>query len=159
MTDKSWGMLNAALFERMKPGMRIVYCARAELIDDAALLDALGNGTVAYYFTDVFKTEPPADDDPIVAHEKTIVTPHLGGSTGEASLVGARNAAQQIEAFLTRDEIINSVNVAPGDPTLAPWEKLAAKLAVSRTRSKRSDLWIALKSLTKGKSRSGTCVA
>lgn len=128
LTDESRGMINADLFALMKDGVCIANCARAELVEEQALVEALESGKVAYYYTDVFKKEPPDAEDPIVRHEKTIVTPHVGGSTGEASLVGAKQAAEQIAAFLKNEEIINSVNIAPGDPELRAWEGLAAKL-------------------------------
>jgi len=128
LTHQSRHLLNGAAFKKMKKGVCIANCARAELVDRKALLEALDNGTVAYYFADVFEQEPPPPDDELIRHERVLVTPHLGGSTMESSLEGARMAARQIAAYFERDEIINAVNFAPGDPALRDWEALSEKL-------------------------------
>jgi D-3-phosphoglycerate dehydrogenase len=127
LTDQSRGILGEKAFARMKPGVCIVNCARAELVEAPALLKALDSGKVKYYFTDVFETEPP-HDDPVVRHPRALVTPHLAGSTEESGIEGARMAAEQIAAYFKHDRIINAVNFAPGDPSLKPWEALAEKL-------------------------------
>ena len=59
---------------------------------------------------------------------RRLVTPHLGGSTEEAEILGARQAAEEIAAFFKEGKVINSVNFFPGDPALAPWEPVAEKI-------------------------------
>ena len=127
LTEQSRGIVNEKALARMKPGVCIANCARAELVDKNALLKALDSGKVKYYFTDVFETEPP-NDDPIVRHPSVLVTPHLAGSTEESGIQGARMAAEQIIAFFRDDRFVNAVNFAPGDSSLKPWESLAEKL-------------------------------
>jgi D-3-phosphoglycerate dehydrogenase len=127
LTDQSRCMVNEKAFARMKPGVCIANCARAELVDKSALLKALDSGKVKYYFTDVFELEPP-QNDPVLQHPRVLVTPHLAGSTEESGIEGARMAAQQIIAYFRDDRIVNAVNFAPGDPSLKPWESLADKL-------------------------------
>ena len=128
LNEKSRGMLNSAAFGQMKEGVCIVNCARAELVDKEALLEALDQGRVRFYFTDVFDQEPPPADDPLLAHASVFATPHLAGSTREATTLGARQAAQQVKAFFYESRVINAVNFAFGDERLRPWEHLAEKL-------------------------------
>ena len=67
----------------MKKGVRIINCARGELVDEAALVDALKSGQVAGAALDVFTVEPPKDS-PYSGLDNVILTPHIAGSTGEA---------------------------------------------------------------------------
>ena len=67
----------------MKKGVRIINCARGELVDDAALVAALKSGHVAGAALDVFAVEPPKDS-PYFGLDNVILTPHIAGSTGEA---------------------------------------------------------------------------
>ncbi len=83
---------------RMKPGVRIINCARGGVIDEAALARALQTGKVAGAALDVFAAEPPAVGDPLVAAENVSLTPHIGAATVEAqSRVGDEAAKIVIE--------------------------------------------------------------
>ncbi|MEW6355557.1 MAG: NAD(P)-dependent oxidoreductase [Planctomycetota bacterium] len=128
LTEQSKAILGRKQFASMKKGVCIANCARAELVDRDALLDALNSGKVKYYFTDVFEQEPPPADDPLLQHKSVLATPHVGGATEESSIEGARMAAEQAAAFFNEDRIVNAVNFAPGDPQLRPWEVLAERL-------------------------------
>ncbi|MHC4714056.1 MAG: NAD(P)-dependent oxidoreductase [Planctomycetota bacterium] len=128
LTEESKNMIDAAAMEAMKDGVAIANCARAQLVDETALLAALESGKVRSYYTDVFAKEPPPSDDALVNHARVLVTPHLGGSTEEAAVGGARQAAAEIAAFFNEAKVINSVNYFPGDPSLAPWEPVAEKM-------------------------------
>ncbi|MGD8166177.1 phosphoglycerate dehydrogenase [Herbiconiux sp. P16] len=78
-------LIGAAAFGTggIRPGAALVNTARASLIDLDAVLSALESGHLAAYATDVFPTEPPAPH-PLFAHDRVIVTPHLGGYTEES---------------------------------------------------------------------------
>jgi D-3-phosphoglycerate dehydrogenase len=71
------------LIGRMKSGVLLINTARASLLDERALLEALNRGTVAGVATDVYIKEPP-EDYALIAHDRVIATPHLGGFTEES---------------------------------------------------------------------------
>lgn len=114
LTPETRHVVSAKALESMKPGVRIINCARGGLIDDAALLEALNSGKVAGVAVDVFEVEPPPAGDPIVAHAKSVVTPHLGASTEEAQVNVAIEAAKLLCDYLIRGQVRCSVNT----PTL-----------------------------------------
>lgn len=110
ITKETNKMLNDAAFAKMKTGVRIVNCARGELLDDAALARAIQSGKVAGASIDVFETEPPPADNPLFGLDAVLATPHIGGSTGEAQeIVGVRIVEQVVE-YLQRGVAVNAVN-------------------------------------------------
>jgi D-3-phosphoglycerate dehydrogenase / 2-oxoglutarate reductase len=98
----------------MKPGARIINCARGGIIDEAALYEALLSGQVAGAALDVFEREPP-DDLALVTHPAVLCTPHLGASTEEAQERVAVDIAQQMIDYFKYGSIRNAVNVYPLD--------------------------------------------
>lgn len=113
------GLINAGSFEKMKPGVIVVNCARGGIIDEKALLDALESGKVAAAALDVY-TESPPGASPLVMHPRVIATPHLGASTTEAQISVATAIAEQIIDYLEKGVIRNAVNVPTIDPALRP---------------------------------------
>ena len=85
----------------MKPGARIINCARGGLVDEEALYDAIKNGTIAGAALDVFSQEPPPADHPLLQLDQVIATPHLGASTTEAQEGVAFTVAEQMRDYLT----------------------------------------------------------
>src|ERR1700693_3719209 len=83
LTPQTAGMINADSVKRMKRGVRLVNCARGELVDEAALAQAVKQGLVAGAALDVF-TDEPLRNSTLTAVEKIILTPHLACSTNEA---------------------------------------------------------------------------
>jgi D-3-phosphoglycerate dehydrogenase len=131
-TPETQGMLSRAAFAQMKDGVRIVNCARGELVDDAALAEAIASGKVAGAALDVFSVEPPPAEYPLFAAESVLATPHIGGSTEEAQeIVGVRIAEQVVE-YLKSGVAINAVNMPAMTPeqyrTLGPFVALAERL-------------------------------
>ena len=76
LNDQTRGMADASFFRAMKPGAILVNIARGPLVDDAALIKGLGEGTPSTAILDVFHTEPLPDDDPLWTHPKVRMTPH-----------------------------------------------------------------------------------
>jgi D-3-phosphoglycerate dehydrogenase / 2-oxoglutarate reductase len=109
-TDETLNYVNAEAFARMKDGVRIVNCARGELVDLEALEDAIKSGKVAGASLDVFPGEP-VTDLPIFAYENVVVTPHLGASTAEAQDRAGVITAEQVVAALNGELVSNAVNI------------------------------------------------
>src|SRR5260370_924100 len=110
LTPQTNGMINADSLKKMKKGVRLVNCARGELIDDAALAAALQSGHVAGAALDVFTEEPPKGS-PLLALENVLATPHIAGSTHEAQDAVGMQIARQVKDYLKDGVIQNAVNV------------------------------------------------
>jgi D-3-phosphoglycerate dehydrogenase / 2-oxoglutarate reductase len=109
-TPETIDYVNADAFSRMKDGVRIVNCARGELIDLGALEDAIRSGKVAGASLDVFPGEP-VTEHPLFAYDNVVVTPHLGASTAEAQDRAGVITAEQVVAALNGDLVSNAVNI------------------------------------------------
>ncbi len=110
LTPQTTGMINAESLKKMKKGIRLVNCARGELVDEAALVEALKQGHVAGAALDVFVHEP-LKDSPLAALPNVVLTPHIGGSTHEAQEAVGIQIAQQVKEYLKHGVIQNAVNV------------------------------------------------
>jgi D-3-phosphoglycerate dehydrogenase len=110
LTPQTAGMINAESIKKMKPGVRLVNCARGELIDEAALAQGLKQGRVAGAALDVF-TEEPLKNSPLTAIDNVILTPHIAGSTYEAQEAVGYQIAHQVKEYLKDGVIQNAVNV------------------------------------------------
>jgi D-3-phosphoglycerate dehydrogenase len=95
LTDATAGLFDRAAFARMKPTAYFVTTARGEVHDEDALVEALESGTIAGAGIDVFHTEPPPPDHPLLALDTVIATPHTAGVTLEARRDLAVSGAQQ----------------------------------------------------------------
>jgi D-3-phosphoglycerate dehydrogenase len=110
LTPQTTGMINAGSLEKMKHGVRLVNCARGELVDEAALIQALKQGQVAAAALDVFNEEP-LRNSPLTTMDNVILTPHIGGSTYEAQEAVGYQIALQVKEYLKDGVIQNAVNV------------------------------------------------
>ncbi len=110
LTPQSARMIDAKAIRKMKPGVRIINCARGELVDESALADGLKSGHLAGLGIDVFAQEPPKDC-PLLALPNVIATPHIGGSTREAQDAVGYQIAVQVKEYLKHGVIQNAVNV------------------------------------------------
>jgi len=124
-------MLGAAAFAKMKRGARLVNCARGELIDEAALAEALKSGQLAAAAVDTFAEEPPKNS-PLIGLANLIATPHIAGSTVEAQEEVGTAVAQQVRDYLADGLIRNAVNMPAMSPEqyrrLRPYIDLGERL-------------------------------
>jgi len=131
LTDKTRNIVNADAFAQMKPGVRIINCARGGLVDEAALGEALKSGKVAGAALDVF-IEEPAKENVLFGMPNVICTPHLGAATTEAQENVAVQVAEQMASYLLSGAISNAINFpsisAEEAPRLKPYVKLAEQL-------------------------------
>ncbi len=125
-------LLSRERIARMKPGARLINCARGGLVDEQALAEALASGRLRGAALDVFEQEPPPADHPLLAREDVIVTPHLGASSEEAQRNVALEIASQVSDFLIEGVARNAVNLPPVSShtlaQIAPYVLLAEKL-------------------------------
>ncbi|MDF1562605.1 MAG: phosphoglycerate dehydrogenase [Deltaproteobacteria bacterium] len=132
MTDETRGMIDAAVIEKMKPGVFIINCARGGIVDEAALDQALAAGRIGGAAFDVFVEEPPPADHPLLKHDTFVCSPHLGASTEEAQVNVAVAVAEQMVEYLTTGNPRNAVNLpaVPSDvrEVIAPYLELAHRL-------------------------------
>ena len=109
LTDKTRGMVDADMLCKFKPGAALLNFSRGELVDGAAVLEAVKAGRLRRYVTDF-----PSED--MLGADGVIALPHLGASTPESEDNCAEMAAQELAGYLTRGAIINSVNYPACDP-------------------------------------------
>ncbi len=134
-TPETRELLNAKTLALTKAGVRIINCARGELVNEKDLLARLESGHVAGAGLDVFDTEPPPDLR-LAAHPNVIATPHIAGSTEEAQEIVGIRIAEQIRDYLLHGIPRNAVNMpsisseeyAKLEPYLQLGEKLGAFL-------------------------------
>jgi D-3-phosphoglycerate dehydrogenase len=130
-TPETIGFVDGEAIGRMREGVRIVNCARGELIDLDALVEGLDSGRVAGAALDVFPEEP-FTGHPILERPDVAVTPHLGASTAEAQDRAGIVTAEQVTAALIGGVVTTAVNIAAVRPeameVLAPFVPLCGKL-------------------------------
>jgi len=131
LTPETRNMINKETIKMMKPGVRIINCARGGIINEKDLYEALVGGKVAGAALDVFEKEPP-ENNPLLKLNNVISTPHLGASTKEAQENVAVAVAEQVVDYLIHETIRNAVNFPsiPSDQVarLQPFINLAEKL-------------------------------
>jgi len=131
MLPSTRGLIGRKEFGMMKPGARLINCARGGIVDEEALYEALEEGRLAGAALDVFAKEPPSGS-PLLSHPKLIATPHLGASTEEAQVTAAIDVANQVIAVLSGQGAKYAVNAPMMRPetmaTLGPYVDLAEKL-------------------------------
>ncbi|MFO0810680.1 MAG: phosphoglycerate dehydrogenase [Gemmataceae bacterium] len=113
--DETRDLIGPDRIAKLKPGCRVINCARGGIYNEAALAEALKSGHVAGAAIDVFTAEPPPPDNPLLTAPNVVLTPHLGASTLEAQDAVAREAAELLIDYLTRGVVRFAVNVAAVD--------------------------------------------
>ncbi|MEM8787605.1 MAG: phosphoglycerate dehydrogenase [Pseudomonadota bacterium] len=130
-TEKTANILDADRVAQIKPGARLINCARGGLVDEAAVAAALTSGQLAGAAFDVFAVEP-AKDSPLFGLPNVVCTPHLGAATTEAQENVALQVAEQMSDYLVKGAISNALNApsvtAEEAPVLKPWIELCERL-------------------------------
>lgn len=138
LTPQTKGLIGVEQLSLLKPGARLINCARGGIYDETALAQGLDEGILAGVALDVFETEP-CTDSPLFQKEGVICTPHLGASTEEAQTQVAVEAVELAVNFLTTGAVRHAVNVAAVDPKTL--EALAGYLELSYRMGIFLDQW------------------
>lgn len=137
LTAETRQLINRRSLGQMKRGVYLINCARGELVDEAALAEALQSGRVSGAALDTFEHEPPVGS-PLLELENVIVTPHLGASTAEAQIEVAVEVAQQVLEALAGRAPRYAINMPPVPPEqrafMDPFLLLAERLGVLHTQ-------------------------
>jgi D-3-phosphoglycerate dehydrogenase len=143
LTPQTTGVINAKTLAKMKKGVRIINCARGELIEDADLVAALKSGQVAGAALDVFAVEPPKESA-YFDLDNVILTPHVAGSTGEAQEAVGVQIAHQVRDYLKLGVVQNAVNLPSLSheeyKVLAPYIDMAGRLGAFLAQAGKSGI-------------------
>jgi D-3-phosphoglycerate dehydrogenase len=131
LTAATRDLIGAPELAQLKPGARLVNCARGGVVNEAALVDALERGHLAGAALDVFAEEPPTNRA-LLASDRVVLTPHLGASTEEAQVAASVEVARQVIAVLEGQPVRYAVNAPAILPenlvALAPYVTLGERL-------------------------------
>ena len=131
-TKETEGMFSKREFELMKDGAFIINCARGGIVDEAALYEALKEGKISGAALDVYQSEPPSPDNPLLKLDNVVTTPHIGASTKEAQISVGLTIAEEILNVYRGMPVRNAVNLPSLDPTvyqeIFPYMLLAEKI-------------------------------
>ena len=128
-TPETVGLIGDEELRKVKPSVILVNAARGGIVDEQALADAIAEGRVAAAGVDVFAKEP-CTDSPLFAHERVVVTPHLGASTAEAQEKAGIAVARSVRLALAGELVPDAVNVQGGviEEEVRPFIALAEKI-------------------------------
>ena len=115
LTPETRNLIGANEIAMLRPGVRLINCARGGIYDEAALVEGLKSGKLGGVALDVFANEP-CTNSPLFGMPNVLCTPHLGASTEEAQTQVAAEGAALLIDFLTTGAIRHAVNVASLDP-------------------------------------------
>ena len=131
LTTQTEGLINQHSIAIMKKGVRIINCARGELIVDEALVDGLKSGHIAGAALDVFRQEP-LKDSPYVHLDNVLLSPHIAGATDEAQEAIGIQLAHQVRDYLKLGVVQNAVNLPSLSheeyTEIAPYIEMAERL-------------------------------
>ena len=124
VTENTRGLMGSAEFELMKPGVFFINTSRGEIVQEAALVDALKSKKIAGAGLDVFENEPPDVNNPLFEMQNVIATPHSAALTKEVVAQLAKSSAE------------NVLNVLAGKPpSYSPnWDIIQAKIHSKKVR-------------------------
>ena len=132
LNDSTRNLFNAQTLAKLKPGVRLINCARGGIINEKDLAEAIKSGHVKGAALDVYEQEPPAKDNPLFGLPNVILTPHLGASTEEAQVKVAQELAETLRDYFLQGTVRNAVNLPAMDADqyrdLEPYIALSEKL-------------------------------
>jgi D-3-phosphoglycerate dehydrogenase len=114
LTAETKNLVDMPQLDVLKPGVRLINCARGGIYNEAALVEGLTRGKIGGVALDVYETEP-CTDSPLFGMANVVCTPHLGASTEEAQAQVAIEGVGMLIDFLTTGAIRNAVNMTPLD--------------------------------------------
>jgi len=114
LTEETRNLVGHAELDRLRPGVRLINCARGGIYDEAALVEGLKSGKIGGVALDVFANEP-CTDSPLFGMPGVLATPHLGASTEEAQAQVAVEGVGLLIDYLTSGAIRHAVNMTPLD--------------------------------------------
>ena len=115
LTPETTNLIDGEAIELMKPGVRLINCARGGIYNEAALVEGLKSGKLGGVALDVFAEEPNTTS-PLFGMPNVLCTPHLGASTEEAQTQVAVEAVELLINYFTKGEVRHAVNMAAIDP-------------------------------------------
>ncbi|MCO6456048.1 MAG: phosphoglycerate dehydrogenase [Pirellulaceae bacterium] len=115
LTPETRNLVDREAIQQMKPGVRLINCARGGIYNEQALIEGLQSGRLGGVALDVFEDEP-CTRSPLFGMPGVLCTPHLGASTEEAQTQVAIEAVELLVNFLTTGEVRHAVNMAAVDP-------------------------------------------
>ena len=115
LTPETKGLISSQQINLIKPGARLINCARGGIYDEAALVEGLKSGKLGGVALDVYESEP-CTDSPLFQMPGVLSTPHLGASTEEAQIQVAEEAVTLLTQYLKHGEIRHAVNTIAVDP-------------------------------------------
>ena len=101
-TDK---MVNAELISKMEKKPVLINTGRGKCVDEAAVAKALEDGSLSWFCTDVYSSEPPAEDNPILKAKNVTLTPHVGANSVENLLRRGDEVVETIEKCIKEGKI------------------------------------------------------
>lgn len=104
LTPETRHLMNAERLAQMKPGSMLVNAARGGIVEEKALADALDSGRLSFAATDVYESEPPAKDNPLLTRKDVVLSPHCAALTAEALEAMATQSAAGIASVLRGEE-------------------------------------------------------
>lgn len=104
LTQATRGILSTRQLAALKPGAHVVNTARGALIDADALRSALASGHLGGFAADVLEIEPPDADDPLLSHERVVLTPHTASLTALTYRAMCSSTARNVCAILRGEE-------------------------------------------------------
>lgn len=100
LTDETRGIIGAAQLSVVRDGLGLVNTARAELVDEAALIAALDSGRIGQAWLDVMPSEPPEPSNLLLGRDDVFVTPHMGWLSEQSRIEGYRLVGERLRAAL-----------------------------------------------------------